>query len=364
MRRSPASRGPVPGQGEADAWAARTSRDTTDCLPCLSLRFALESAALVLVACKRAGGSEFRRMKRSQRRACGRYGGVDVCSAWAAWPEPRPAPVTVGTGPASSCVQAVMRSQPGRGLCGHARWPAAAPRWPAAGTRRPRLSIVAEVASGCSAGRRGHRLIDQGEARTKSFARGLCGREMLSAVQRSSRSLSRSAIARAERAAHWSSVAQASAASAFAWVPGALLPRARGLGDPAVDERPVRVRDRIPGGIMIPGEVRETSAEGPAMSSACCIACRKPSRLIREGESLSAARSGRSGGGALEADGPAEQGQALVDLVAADGQLRGPPRPPDGLGAQVLRPALRGPARPGRDLRAGRRGVMVASRAG
>jgi len=35
----------------------------------------------------------------------------------------------------------------------------------------------------------------------------------------------------------------------------------------------------------------------------------------------------------FEIEGLAEQGQALVDLVAADGQLRRPPRPPDGLAA-------------------------------
>jgi hypothetical protein len=47
----------------------------------------------------------------------------------------------------------------------------------------------------------------------------------------------------------------------------------------------------------------------------------------------------------FEADRAAQQGQALVDLVATDGQLRGPQRPPDGLGAQLF--GLPFPARPG-----------------
>src|SRR6185312_13622825 len=47
----------------------------------------------------------------------------------------------------------------------------------------------------------------------------------------------------------------------------------------------------------------------------------------------------------FEADGPVEQGQALVDVVAADGQLRGPPRPPDRLVAQSF--GLLFPAGPG-----------------
>ena len=38
----------------------------------------------------------------------------------------------------------------------------------------------------------------------------------------------------------------------------------------------------------------------------------------------------------FETDRPAKQGQALVNLIAADGQLRGPPRPPDGLAAQLF----------------------------
>ena len=61
----------------------------------------------------------------------------------------------------------------------------------------------------------------------------------------------------------------------------------------------------------------------------------------------------------FEAEGLVEQGQALVDLVAADGQLRRPPRPPDGLAAQGL--GLLFAAGPGQieDLRADRLGVMV-----
>ena len=62
---------------------------------------------------------------------------------------------------------------------------------------------------------------------------------------------------------------------------------------------------------------------------------------------------------ALEAERPAEQGQALVDLVAADGQLRRPPRPRDGLGAQAL--GLPFPAGPGqiKDFRKDSLGVVV-----
>ena len=54
-----------------------------------------------------------------------------------------------------------------------------------------------------------------------------------------------------------------------------------------------------------------------------------------------------------------QQGQALVDLVAADGQVRGPPRPQHRLDAQRFRLLL--PAGPGQVKVFGndRRGVMV-----
>jgi len=61
----------------------------------------------------------------------------------------------------------------------------------------------------------------------------------------------------------------------------------------------------------------------------------------------------------FEADRAVQQGQALVDLVAADGQLRGPPRPQHRLSAQRFGVLL--PARPGqvKVFRNDRRSVVV-----
>ena len=67
------------------------------------------------------------------------------------------------------------------------------------------------------------------------------------------------------------------------------------------------------------------------MSSACCMACQKPSPSYLRAQAwpIRCQIAACSRGSLSRLSGPVEQGQALVDLVAADGQLRRPPRPPD-----------------------------------
>jgi hypothetical protein len=91
------------------------------------------------------------------------------------------------------------------------------------------------------------------------------------------------------------------------------------------------------------------------------MACQKPgpSYLRAQAWPTRCQMAACSRGVAFQAERAVQQGQALVDLVASDGQVRGPPRPQHRLGAQRF--SLLFPARPGQVQvsRDHRRSVMV-----
>ena len=143
---------------------------------------------------------------------------------------------------------------------------------------------------------------------------------------------------------------------------GAFLGELQGLLDPAIDEGEVRLLDPHPGPLhRLQGEVGVHLGRRAGDVQRLLHGLPETLSVVLEGAGQADPLPDRGllSRAAFEAQGPMEQGQALVDLVAADSQLRGPPRPPDCLAAQAL--GLLFPAGPGQVevFRADGLGVMV-----